>query len=140
MSRANSIPAQPGKLLTHPRFERGALPPQKRRRGRLPGGVARIHFGTIQRFRPGVLAEVIKPGVRVGDRNVGARVLITKHDPGHKLNVEAKGIDRDLFWYDSKARHIGKGGEVWFDDSSLRRVWRGLSDSDRIKLRLWRAS
>lgn len=117
-------------VLRHERFERVPVQPQKRRRGRLPRGVVSIQRRAVW-FRNGDRAELV--GFETYPEDNGKRV--------HIVSVEADGwigvlsLDGPLHCDDgSTAIELEVGAQ------HLRRLWTGLSEDERIQLRLWRGA
>jgi len=119
-------------VLRHERFERVPAQPRKRRRGPLPRGVT--HISHAPRIRDGVIAEMI--GRKNNKRNAGIRVSVVKFDASSQWCWAVKSLGRPIACNSGEMAVDG----VWCRDRELRRLWRGLSENDRIKLRMWRAS
>lgn len=119
-------------LLTHARFQR---PPvlQKRRRGRLPGIVTRIATNGYDRMRAGARGELRFTDPH--DPDHGKRVKIISVDITDECPVHIQSIDGPLH-YDNGTT----GGDMWVKPHHVRRVWTGLTESERIKLRLLRGA
>jgi hypothetical protein len=113
-------------VLTHERFQHVPTLPQKRRRGRLPPGVVSIKHAS--RLRVGVLAEVVNSSI---EANNGIRVVITHFDPRTRHCWLTKSFERAIRCSDGAL-----DTEVSFKPEQLRRVWKGLSENERIQLRM----
>ena len=117
-------------VLTHPHFQ-SAPAPVKRRRGRLPRGVVSIR--SVPRLRIGVLAELFD---QVRSEDNGKRVHITRHDPANAgYHYEGESLDGPIQCEGGAFEKF-----VWFKPAELRRLWTGLSERERIQLRLLRGA
>lgn len=117
-------------VLRHERFQGVPVQPQKRRRGPLPRGVVSIK--RTPRLHIGVVAEIV--GSRDSPENNGIRVLIMEYDPQQRPHCWlTKSLGPPIRCNDGA---LDK--DVWFKDCQLRRVWTGLSENERIQLRLRR--
>lgn len=111
-------------ILHHERFDRVPAQPQMRRRGPLPHGVGYIE--PSPRLRVGALVEIVSRGKR-------ARVL--GFDDREAYSVEVQSLDGPTPCNDGSA-----SAKAWVKPSNLRRVWTGLSEDERIKLKLLRVA
>jgi len=118
-------------ILTHARFQR---PPvvQKRRRGRLPGAVAFIPTGA-DRLEPGTCGELVFKDP--GDPDYGKRVRIVAVDLRDSCPVHVRSLDGPLRSDDGTT-----GADMWVKPQSVRRAWTGLTENERIRLRLLRGA
>lgn len=118
-------------VLRHERFERAPVQPQKRRRGRLPQGVLSIRSRAVW-FRIGDRAELVGFTTYAEDNGTCVRVV---------------GMDATHSWIEVRSL----GGPLRCDDGStatelevrakhLRRLWVGLTENERIQLRLLRGA
>jgi hypothetical protein len=123
-------------VLRHERFERAPVAAPKRRRSRLPAGVVSIRDAV--RLPVGSVA-VIVVGTKIkrdteSGQNLGKCVRITHHDPRSAFSVLVDSLDGPLA--------LDGGGkalkDIRYRPANLRRVWTGLSENERIQLRLWR--
>lgn len=117
-------------VLRHERFESVPARPQKRRRGRLPRGVASIK--RTHRLKEGDFAEIV--GEREEAENHGIRVVITLFSlKEHPYCWLVKSLGRAI-----RCKNGSLYREVWLKDENLRRLWTGLGENERIQLRMWR--
>lgn len=118
-------------LLTHARFQR---PPvvQKRRRGRLPGIVTWIPTNGYDRLREGALGEL---AFGKSDPDNGKRVRIVNIDLRDSCPVHVAALNGSLHCEDGS-----KTPDLWVKPHHVRRVWTGLTENERIRLRLSRGA
>lgn len=143
---ASATPAMPeavcslapaANVLHHERFERVPAQPQ-RRRGRLPSGVTSISEAV--RLPVGSIAIVVAASKLKRDTeprdNLGKRVRIVHHDPRSAFSVFVDSLDGPLA--------LDGGGKaikhIRYRPANLRRAWTGLSESERLQLRLRRGA
>lgn len=118
-------------IVTHERFQRAQIA-TKRRRGRLPSNVAWIPSGSA-RLRPGDHAELIFK--REGDLDNGKRVQVVDVDLRDDCPIHVKALDGHLHCEDGT-----RTPDLWVKPAVVRRLWRGLSERDRIQLQLLRGA
>lgn len=119
-------------VLRHERFERARTLPGKRRGGRLPRTVAALRLWHTRRLKLGAMVEI------VGLKNAaGTRARVVDYDlpsaDGHSIKIQS--VDGPLL-----SDNGTRVGEMWLRPTNLRRLWTGLSENERVQLRLWRAA
>jgi hypothetical protein len=121
-----------GTVLRHEHFERAPMRPQKRRRGPLPRGVVSIR-GRRVNLRVGDRAELVGYTTTYAEDN-GKRVRIVDVDVGRGW-IGVRSLDGPL-----RCDNGGTTTELDVRATNLRRVWTGLTENERIQLRLLRGA
>lgn len=117
-------------VLTHAAFQR---PPvlQKRRRGRLPAVVTWIATNG-DRLKPGTRGELKFKDA--GDPDNGKAVTIADINLADSCPIHVVALGEPLTCDDGTPSN-----DLWVKPSAVRRVWTGLTENERAKLRLWRS-